>query len=165
MTNDASPGPLEQTGNPMDLAIDGQGYFVVQTGDGALRYTRDGSFKVDGNGRIVTSGGLLLRLDGLDGSQVGIPPEARELTVDAVGVVTCVTRDDSEPIVLGRIRIGFPLPAASGRTPAMLPIGGILSYMRKDYQKDYQKGDGQAMEKKAVHSGFLYRTSLHDRAA
>ncbi len=158
MTNDASPGPLEQTGNTLDLAIDGQGYFVVQAGDGALRYTRDGSFKLDGEGRIVTSAGLLLRLDGPDGGLARIPPDARELTVDGGGAVTCVARDGAEPIVLGRIRIACPLPAASGRTPAMLPVGGNL-FVPADgttvvLHAPGQKGSG------AVRQGWLERSNV-----
>lgn len=53
---DASPGPLTQTANKLDVAIQGHGYFAVQTPQG-LRYTRDGSFSLDGNGNIVTKSG------------------------------------------------------------------------------------------------------------
>src|SRR5208282_6469735 len=48
-------GDLTQTGNNLDLAIQGQGFFEVQMPDGTLSYTRDGSFKTDSQGRIVTS--------------------------------------------------------------------------------------------------------------
>lgn len=48
-----TPGALQPTGNPLDLAIQGEGYFVVKTGQGN-RYTRAGSFTIDGSGQIVT---------------------------------------------------------------------------------------------------------------
>ena len=50
-------GDLSQTGNSLDLAIQGQGFFEVQLPDGTLAYTRDGSFKTDAQGRVVTSDG------------------------------------------------------------------------------------------------------------
>lgn len=51
-------GQLKQTGEKMDLAIDGDGFLEVQRGDGTKAYTRDGSLKIDGQGRVVTSDGL-----------------------------------------------------------------------------------------------------------
>jgi len=51
-----SPGSLEQTGNPLDLALQGDGFFVVNSPQG-LRYTRNGSFSVDSTGHLVTSEG------------------------------------------------------------------------------------------------------------
>lgn len=51
-----SQGPLQQTGNPLDVAIDGKGFFVVQTANGP-RYSRNGAFQIDANGNLVTSDG------------------------------------------------------------------------------------------------------------
>lgn len=53
---DLSPGSIAPTGNRLDVAIEGNAYFVVQTADGE-RYTRDGSFTLDGSGRLVTASG------------------------------------------------------------------------------------------------------------
>jgi flagellar basal body rod protein FlgG len=53
---DFSPGALVRTENPLDLAIEGDGFFVVSE-KGSLRYTRNGQFKIDGEGRIVTANG------------------------------------------------------------------------------------------------------------
>jgi flagellar basal-body rod protein FlgG len=50
-------GDLSQTGNTLDVAIEGSGFFEVQMPDGSLAYTRDGSFKTDAQGRVVTSDG------------------------------------------------------------------------------------------------------------
>jgi len=59
-----SHGPLEYTGNPLDLAIDGEGFFAVEK-SGKVLYTRAGNFKLDEQGRIVTTdGALLLSVEG-----------------------------------------------------------------------------------------------------
>jgi flagellar basal-body rod protein FlgF len=59
LQRDFSTGPLEQTGNPLDMAIEGEGFFVVQTAEGEA-YTRDGRFTLDAQGRVVTHGGDLV---------------------------------------------------------------------------------------------------------
>lgn len=56
-----SQGQLTQTDNPWDVAIDGGGFFQVTQTDGTTAYTRDGSFKVDATGQVVTSGGLVVQ--------------------------------------------------------------------------------------------------------
>ena len=60
---DMSPGPLEQTGNPLDVAIEGEGYFVIQT-DTGNNYTRNGHFRLDNGGQIVTASGNPVLSDG-----------------------------------------------------------------------------------------------------
>lgn len=54
--SDLSQGPIDQTGNPLDVAIDGKGFFIVQTPNGE-RYTRAGNFRLDSTNRLVTSSG------------------------------------------------------------------------------------------------------------
>jgi flagellar basal-body rod protein FlgG len=56
VTTDFAPGALRPTGGPLDLAIDGDGFFIVETPAGA-RYTRDGHFVLDSEGRVVTTDG------------------------------------------------------------------------------------------------------------
>ncbi|MET0595357.1 MAG: flagellar hook-basal body complex protein, partial [Polyangiaceae bacterium] len=59
-TRQFSQGALLQTGNPLDLAIEGNGFFPIQQSDGTIGYTRAGNFKTDQQGRIVNSEGLPL---------------------------------------------------------------------------------------------------------
>lgn len=59
---DLSPGNLERTGNPLDLAIEGSGFFAVQTKAGVL-YTRNGNFQVSSQGQLVTVSGDLVMGD------------------------------------------------------------------------------------------------------
>lgn len=68
-----SKGDLQSTGNPLDLAVNGEGFFVLQDADGEIRYTQDGQFKFDSTGKLVsvTTGGTVLGLDA-DGNLVPI---------------------------------------------------------------------------------------------
>jgi flagellar basal-body rod protein FlgF/flagellar basal-body rod protein FlgG len=76
-------GALEQTGNPLDLAIEGQGFFAVQTANG-LRYTRDGSFHRSQKGLLVTEAGEPV-LSSI-GQPVPVPPG--EISIGANGVLS-----------------------------------------------------------------------------
>jgi flagellar basal-body rod protein FlgF/flagellar basal-body rod protein FlgG len=76
-------GSLEQTGNPLDLAVEGEGFFQVETPNGP-RYTRDGGFHRAQNGQLVTSAGELVL--SAAGKPISIPPG--EVTVGADGVLS-----------------------------------------------------------------------------
>src|SRR5205823_5791084 len=56
-----TPGGLNNTGNTLDVAIQGNGFFQIQAPDGTFRYTRDGSFRLNSNGDLVTAGGLFVQ--------------------------------------------------------------------------------------------------------
>jgi flagellar basal-body rod protein FlgG len=79
-------GELSQTGEPLDLAINGDGFFQVTMPDGSLAYTRAGSFKTASDGRIMTSDGLPVA----SGFQA-VPPGTTNITVDSSGDVTYTT--------------------------------------------------------------------------
>jgi flagellar basal-body rod protein FlgG len=71
-------GQLKQTGNPYDLAIEGDGFFQVLRPDGSFAYTRDGQLKMDSNGRVVTSDGMPIQgftPVPLGATQIDISPE------------------------------------------------------------------------------------------
>lgn len=77
-----TPGSVEQTGNPTDVAIEGDGFFEVTLPNGDLRYTRDGSFRTDANGSLVTSSGYAM------GTQISIPANATSVAVGSDGTVS-----------------------------------------------------------------------------
>ena len=79
-------GELSQTGEPLDMAINGDGFFQVTMPDGTLAYTRAGSFKTASDGRIMTSDGLPVS----SGFQA-VPPGTTNITVDSSGDVTYTT--------------------------------------------------------------------------
>jgi flagellar basal-body rod protein FlgF len=89
-------GPLTATANPLDFAIHGDGYFVVQTADGN-RYTRAGNFTLDGQGRIVTHEGDPIL--SAAGNPMTVRPTDGEIIVSRDGTVSAGTR------VLGRIDV------------------------------------------------------------
>lgn len=80
--SDLAAGKLMSTGNPLDLAIAGEGFFTVRSGD-ALFYTRNGQFVRDGEGRLVTADGMILQSAAGD-----VVTETADVIVTADGVVT-----------------------------------------------------------------------------
>jgi len=78
-------GDMDQTGNELDLAINGPGFFQVSLGNGEFRYTRDGSFRRDANGNVVTVDGFYLE------PRVTLPEGITSLTIGADGTVSGVT--------------------------------------------------------------------------
>ena len=106
------PGTYESTANPLDLAIDGAGFFCVVMQDGKLAYTRDGSFRLSGNRKLVTSDGHLVSSQGSQsGSQTGIsvPEGATKITIGPGGEVRATTT--SGDTTCGTIGISvFPNP-------------------------------------------------------
>lgn len=83
---DVAGGPLVETGNALDLALDGAGFFAVQGDDGRTRYTRAGSFVLDAGGTVRSPQGHALLRD--DGAPLTLPPSGGEVAVTAGGEVT-----------------------------------------------------------------------------
>lgn len=100
-------GNLQQTGNPLDLAIEGEGFFPVEMPDGSTAYTRDGSFKLDAEGNIVTSDGYLLDWDGDE-----LPEDTLEVSIAPDGTVSVVRAGQDEADEIGQIElVRFTNPA------------------------------------------------------
>ncbi|HEY0777628.1 MAG TPA: flagellar basal-body rod protein FlgG [Gemmatirosa sp.] len=102
-----SQGTLEQTDRPLDVAIQGDGFFQVQTGNGQLAYTRDGSFQISDQGVLVTSEGYTVQ------PSIRIPSDATTVSVSRTGVVTATRGNDTaKPQELGRLELArFVNPA------------------------------------------------------
>lgn len=84
-----SQGSPQSTENPMDMVIDGDGFFQITLPDGTLAYTRAGAFKKDGEGQIITADGYFLE------PAITIPQDAAEFTVAADGTVSATLSDGS----------------------------------------------------------------------
>lgn len=96
---DTSDGPMEKTGNSLDLGINGEGYFVIQTENGE-RYTRNGRFQLDDGGQLVNQNGDPLLSTG--NQPIFLSPEDTEISISRDGTVSTNNGD------LGRIRlVGF----------------------------------------------------------
>ncbi len=92
-------GNLQQTGNNLDVAINGQGFFQVQMPDGTVGYTRDGSFQRDANGIIVTSNGYPLQ------PSLTIPANAQTVTIGSDGTVGITVPGNAAVQTLGNIQL------------------------------------------------------------
>ncbi|AYV77015.1 MAG: flagellar basal-body rod protein FlgG, partial [Barrevirus sp.] len=92
-----------QTGNPFDININGNGYFIVKLSDGSLAYTRYGSFQLDQNGQIVTTFGGHLVLQ----NPITVPPASTDFTVEPDGTVTAILGGMPPPQTLGQIPLAI----------------------------------------------------------
>jgi flagellar basal-body rod protein FlgG len=101
-----SQGDFQQTENPLDLVIEGDGFFQITRPDGTTAYTRSGAFKKDGTGRVVTSEGYLLQ------PNLVIPADAVGLTVATDGTVSVVQAGQTQAQQVGAIQLAhFVNPA------------------------------------------------------
>ena len=90
-------GTLSQTGNDLDIAIRGEGFFKIQMPDGTYSYTRDGSFQMDAQGRVVTAQGNPVQ------PTITIPQNSSGLTINAQGQVTVTLPGSTTPTNVGQI--------------------------------------------------------------
>lgn len=111
---DMKEGDLQHTGNQFDVAISGRGFFVLNDPEGNPVYTRNGSFHMDAEGRLVNAEGYGLS------TEIVIPPDATSVTIGADGIVTASTNTETEPIQVGQLEVAnFANPAglqAMGKT-------------------------------------------------
>jgi flagellar basal-body rod protein FlgF len=140
---DFSQGATDQTKNPLDVAIDGSGFLVVQTAGGE-RYTRDGGLQLNGQGQLVTAGG-----DPVLGTAgpIVFQPTDHDINIAADGTITVqdgTSRTDSQR---GQLRlVSFP------EAQKLLKEGSNL----------YAAGEGAAQPdlKSVVHQGFIEKSNV-----
>lgn len=132
-------GSLQTTEQPLDMAVNGRGFFQVLQPDGSVSYTRDGTFHLDSNGQLVTAQGYALE------PAIVLPAEVKSLTVGEDGTVSVVVSGSPTPQVIGNIQTAdFVNPAglqaignnlfletgASGApqvgTPGLTGLGSVL---------------------------------------
>lgn len=101
-----SQGNLQQTSNPKDIAIRGQGFFQVLMPDGSTAYTRDGSFQVSSEGQLVTASGYPIQ------PGVTIPSNAQDITFGSDGTITVTQPSSSAHLQVGSLQlVQFSNPA------------------------------------------------------
>jgi flagellar basal-body rod protein FlgG len=99
-------GNLQQTGNQLDVAIQGQGFFQVLMPDGTTGYTRDGSFQTDSQGQLVTANGFVVQ------PALTIPANATSITIGQDGTVSVTQAGSAAPIQIGSLQLAtFVNPA------------------------------------------------------
>src|SRR5262245_25389044 len=92
-------GTISPTGNTLDVAIRGEGFFKIQMPDGTFTYTRDGSFQMDAQGRIVTPQGNVVQ------PGITIPQNSTSVTINQQGQVSAIVPGSTTPTVLGQITL------------------------------------------------------------
>jgi flagellar basal-body rod protein FlgG len=124
--SDFSEGTLQSTSNPLDLAITGSGFFQVQKPDGSTVFTRDGSFKQDANGQVVTSDGYLID------PPITLPTNATGISISSTGVVSATIPGQNTAQQVGQIQLAvFANPA------------GLTKIGQNLYQSSGASGDPQ----------------------
>jgi len=100
-----SPGELENTANPLDIAISGDGFLQVTMPNGDLRYTRDGSLMTNANGELVTTNGYAIE------PAISVPTDAVSVSIEKDGGVNITDSSGSQSVV-GTIQLArFPNPS------------------------------------------------------
>jgi len=94
-----TPGNLEHTGNPLDLAIDGDGFFQVRRGDGEMFFTRAGTFRVSDSGEIVTPDGFFLE------PSITLPADTEAISISPEGIVQVKLYNQTMPIEIGTFEL------------------------------------------------------------
>ena len=111
-----SQGDLKQTENPLDIAIEGKGFFRLQLPDGSTGYTRDGTFTANSEGQLVNSEGYLLD------PPITLPSDAISMDIGSDGTVTVAQAGQSSATQVGQIELSnFINPSG------LLSIGGNIS--------------------------------------
>ena len=92
-------GSVNQTGNSLDVAINGRGFFQVMTPDGTMAYTRDGSFQTNAQGQVVTASGYALQ------PAITIPQGAQSITIGSDGTVSVLVSGQTTPTTVGTLQL------------------------------------------------------------
>ena len=136
-------GDFSQTQNPLDIAVQGRGFFQITQPDGTLAFTRAGSFKLDNTGQIVTADGLSLE------PAITIPADALTISIDPQGSVAVTQPGATAPTVLGNIQL------ATFQNEAGLQAVGFNLFTETDASGTATVGNPQSDDRGATQQGFL----------
>jgi flagellar basal-body rod protein FlgG len=141
-------GGFTETGNPLDLAVEGDGFFQVTLPTGETTYTRAGSFKIDNQSRLVTSEGIPLE------PAISIPLTAEQITVGQDGVVSATVPGQAQPSQVGQIQ------TARFTNPAGLRALGRNLYAETDTSGVPQLGTPGEDGRGTILQGFLEQSNV-----
>lgn len=108
-------GTLAATGNSLDIAVVGDGWFRVLSPDNEVLFSRAGAFNTDGDGRLVTADGYLVQ------PAITVPPLTTKVTVSESGLVTAIIDGQANPVEIGQLTL-----AAFVNEAGLKPLGGNL---------------------------------------
>ena len=144
---DFSQGPIQSTGNPLDVAINGSGYLAVQTANGE-RYTRDGNLHMSNTGQLVTaSGDPVLGT----GGPIVFQPTDHDITVSPDGTVTVVEGANRADSIRGKLRlVNFADPQAAQKQGNNLYAAAAGAVPQPDTKSTIQQGSIEKSNVNAV---------------
>jgi flagellar basal-body rod protein FlgG len=142
-------GDYQQTGNELDLAVDGEGFFQITTPDGEIAYSRAGAFKLDGDGNVVTSDGYLLQ------PQITVPDNAIQLTVGPDGTVTVINAGETTPSEIGNVE------TARFANPAGLTAMGKSLFLESETSGSPTTGTPGEDGLGTINQGFLEMSNVN----
>ncbi len=96
-----SQGNIVQTGNSLDVAIQGKGYFQVLHPDGSIVYSRDGTYSLSADGVVVTPNGYQLQ------PAMTVPNDATSVTIGSDGIVSVLQAGNTDPTQIGQIELAY----------------------------------------------------------
>lgn len=141
-------GSLEQTQRPLDLAIQGEGFFQVQLPNGNLAYTRDGSFQISDQGMLVTNSGYAVH------PPINVPRDLGEITVSATGIVSAKRMDGTDSEEIGRIEL------ARFANPTGLESLGENLFVETSASGEAQRGFAQDNGLGRIAQGYLEASNV-----
>jgi len=143
-----SQGNFKETGNNLDLAITGNGFFKVQLPDGTEAYTRNGSFKLDANGQMVTSDGYPLV------PNIVIPPDAVQISIGTDGTVSVLQAGQTQTTQIGQITL------TNFINPAGLHALGDNNYVNTSASGDPIEGVAGENGLGSIRQGFVEMSNV-----
>jgi flagellar basal-body rod protein FlgG len=159
INSEFTPGNVQATGNPFDVALQGDGFFQVSQPDGTTGYTRDGSFTLDSTGRLVTSGGLPVQ--SATGGMLVVPQGSLSAQLDDTGQLIATDATGTNQVI-GAVGItqfannaglqangqnlwtataasGTPVPIAQGANNAPVMVAGALEGSNVDMADEFTR--------------------------
>jgi flagellar basal-body rod protein FlgG len=144
-----SAGNINSTGNEMDLAIEGDGFFQIQMPDGSTAYSRAGSFKKDGQGRVVNADGYPML------PEIVVPAGTTKITIGNDGTVSATQSGQSSPTTIGTIQL------ASFSNPTGLFSLGHNLYQPTDSSGNANTGTAGQNGLGTISQGFLEMSNVN----
>lgn len=141
-------GDLKMTGNPLDIAIVGKGFFEITMPNGEIAYSRNGNFKLNEDGTIVNGNGYPLE------PEIVVPENVKDLTIGIDGLVTAKDPQTGDTIELGQIVLAdFINPAG------LSPLGDSL-YMQSEASGDVIEGEPTTEQFGSLRQGMLESSNV-----
>ncbi|MCX7913271.1 MAG: flagellar basal-body rod protein FlgG [Thermodesulfovibrionales bacterium] len=142
-------GDFVHTGNPLDLVIEGDGFFQISMPDGSIAYTRSGAFKLDNEGRIVTSDGYPLE------PAITVPANTININISSDGRVSVIQAGSITPVEIGQIEL------ARFINPGGLKAIGKNLFIQTDSSGEATTGNPSTEGLGTISQGFIELSNVN----